>query len=119
MGKNPINLALRFALELTSLFALGYWGFTQFDGVLRWLIGLGAPLVAATLWGTFRVDYEPKKAPVRVPGIVRLGIEILVLGGGVLAFYLAGRPTWALINGALLVFHYAISYDRLAWLIRQ
>src|SRR5687768_15698480 len=80
MGKNPLNLALRFALELTSLFAPGYWGFTQFDGVLRWLIGPGAPLIAATLWGTFRVDYEPKKAPVRVPGIVRLGIEILVLG---------------------------------------
>ena len=41
------NYALRFLLELAALAALVFWGFEEFGGVLQWVIGLGAPLVAA------------------------------------------------------------------------
>jgi len=40
------NNGLRFLLELAVLAALAYWGFAEFDGVVQWVLGLGAPLVA-------------------------------------------------------------------------
>jgi hypothetical protein len=32
MGSHPLNLAVRFALELSALAALGVWGWRQGDG---------------------------------------------------------------------------------------
>jgi Protein of unknown function (DUF2568) len=48
------NLALAFFLELFALAALGYWGFTNGEG-LPAKIGLdvGVPLLATVLWGVF------------------------------------------------------------------
>jgi hypothetical protein len=44
------NLMIRFGLELASLGALGYAGFhTDRGWLLRVLIGVGAPLLAAAL----------------------------------------------------------------------
>lgn len=37
MANNPLNLALRVVLELTGLFAMGYWVWTQHSGPSRWL----------------------------------------------------------------------------------
>ena len=49
-----INLGLRFVLELCLLAALGYWGFQlEQSWPVRILMGIGAPLLAAVLWGTF------------------------------------------------------------------
>jgi hypothetical protein len=46
------NLALRFLLELCALGALGYWGFKTGNGTLaKRGFGVGAPLVAAVVWG--------------------------------------------------------------------
>jgi hypothetical protein len=117
MGKNPINLALRFLLELFGLFALGYWGWTQHSGLPRILWTLGLPLLAAFLWGTFRVPNDPGKAPVAVTGWVRLLLEIVYFGGSVYLLYLAGQPGWALAFGLVTLLHYIISYDRLAWML--
>jgi hypothetical protein len=113
------NLTLRFLLELAGLFALGYWGWTQHEGLLRVLLALGLPLLAALLWGMFRVDNDPGKAPVRVPGWLRLLLETAYFGGSVLALAAAGQPTAALALGALVLFNYAAMYDRLFWLLRQ
>ena len=122
MSQNPLNLALRFLLELTALVAIGYWGWTQFDGVLRYLLAIGLPLLAAFVWGTFRVPADASansKAPVRVPGIVRLLIEIIFFGFATWAFFNAGAITPAAILGGLTLFHYIISYDRIGWLLKQ
>jgi hypothetical protein len=70
MSQNPINLALRFVLELVALFAIGYWGWTQHTGVWQPLLGIGLPLLAAAAWGTFRVPDDPGKPLVTVPGWV-------------------------------------------------
>lgn len=118
MGQHPLNLALRFLLELAALFSVGYWGWTQHEGLFRLLLGLGLPLLFAALWGTFRVPGDPGAAPVAIPGYLRLLLELFLLGSGVIALYAAGRTTPALILAALLLLHYAISYDRIAWLLR-
>ena len=122
MSQNPFNLALRFLLELTALVAIGYWGWTQFDGSLRYLLAIGLPLLAAIVWGTFRVPADASangKAPVRVPGIVRLLIEIIFFGFAIWALYNAGAITSAAILGGVALFHYIISYDRIVWLLKQ
>ena len=122
MGSHPLNLAIRFLLEIAALVAIGYWGFSQHTGIWRFVIGLGGPLLAAVLWGTFAVPDDPSRsgrAPVAVPGVLRLVLELALFGFAAWALYDAGSPLLALILAILTVTHYALSYDRVAWLIRQ
>jgi hypothetical protein len=122
MASHPINLALRFLLELAALFSLGYWGWTQNQGVLRFALGIGLPLLAAVLWGTFRVPGDASasgKAPVPTPGPLRLILELAFFGAAVWALYDAGLGTWATALGLLVLLHYIASYDRIAWLLRR
>lgn len=119
MANYPLNLGVRFLLELTGLFALGYWGWNAHAGLARWAWALGLPLVAVILWGTLRVPNDPGKAPVSVPGGVRLLLEAAYFGGAVLAFSAAGRGSWALILSLVVLAHYLGSYDRVGRLIRN
>ena len=102
------NLALRFFLELCILASLAYWGFdTSNSALLRVLFGIGAPLLAAIVWGTF---LSPK-ATVRLGEPWKLAAEVLVFGVAIAALYAAGQH-WlalvfaliALVNRALLSF---------------
>ena len=122
MGSNPINLAFRLLLEIAAYVSMAYWGWTQHDGWQRYAWAIGLPLVWAVLWGTFNVPDDPSrsgKAPVRVPGIVRLLLELAFFATGVWALYTAGGTLWGLIFAALIVIHYALSYDRIAWLLKR
>ena len=122
MGSHPLNLALRFLLELVALFGLGAWGWYSTDSAGRFLLVLGVPLLAAAAWSAFAVPDDPSRsgrAPVAVPGWVRLALEILVLGGGALALHHAGFERAGLVFAVLAGLHYAISYDRIAWLLRR
>jgi hypothetical protein len=119
MSSNPINLGLRFLLELAALFSVGYWGWNQHGGVLRLVLTVGLPLLFAALWGTFRVPGDPGDAPVAIPGPARLLLELILLGLGVWALYASGQPIAALSFAVLLILHYATSYDRVVWLVRQ
>lgn len=87
MSNHPGNLALRFLLELFSLFAMRYWGWTQHTALLRVLFAIGLPVLAAALWGTFRVPDDPGKAPVAIPGYLRLLLEASYFNGAVGALY--------------------------------
>jgi hypothetical protein len=122
MGSHPINLAVRFILELAAWGAMGYWGWTQAEGPLRFVLAIGLPVAAAAIWGTFAVPNDPSRsgrAPVPVPGVVRLGIELVTFGFGAWALYDTGSSTLSLVFAAIVVVHYLVSYDRVAWLIRQ
>ena len=119
MSNNPINLGVRFLLELSILASLGYWGWTEHSGMWRFLWGVGLPLAAAVLWGTFRVPNDPGPAPVQVPGLVRLLLELGLFAAAVAFLFAAGRPTIGVVMGVLVVLHYAVSYDRVFWLLRQ
>jgi hypothetical protein len=119
MANHPLNLSLRFFLELAALFSLGYWGWTQQQGLIRILLTIGIPLIAAILWGVFRVPGDPGPAPVSVPGVVRLCLEITFFSGASLALIFANRLSWGLIFGGIVLFHYFTSYDRILWLLRR
>lgn len=51
MGSHPINLAIRFLLEVSALIAMGMWGWRQSEGWVRLLLALSIPLIAAVVWG--------------------------------------------------------------------
>ena len=120
MGKNPINLAVRFILEIIALISLGAWAKTQFPGAMGNILMIAIPLFAAIIWGTFNVKGDPSrsgKAPVPVPGIVRLLIELAFFGFATWALF-SLNPTYGWIFGAVTLGHYILSYDRIIWLFR-
>jgi hypothetical protein len=106
-------------LELTILASLGYWGWTVHEGLGSALWGIGLPLTAAVLWGTFRVPGDPGDAPVPVPGPVRLLLEAVLFSAAVGLLAAAGREALAVALGAAVVVHYGVSYDRVLWLMRR
>ena len=114
-----INLGVRFLLELCGLAALIYWGFNTGEGLMKIVLGVGVPLFAAVMWGTFRVPNDPGKAPVAVRGSVRLLLEAVFFGLTVIALSSAGQPTWAALLGIAIVINYAILYERVIWLLKQ
>lgn len=79
-----INVAVRFLLEFCVLAAVGYWGFKSNAGwFLKILLGIGAPLLIAVIWGTFGAP----KATNHLTGISLLALEVVVFGSGVAALY--------------------------------
>lgn len=116
---HPLNAALRFALELAALAAMGYWGWVRHDGVERWLWAIGLPLVAAVAWAVFRIPGDPGNAPVAVPGVVRLLLEVVFFGGAVWLLMLAGSPGRALLLGVVLAGHYLWAYRRVVWMLQR
>jgi hypothetical protein len=119
---NLINLVFRFCLELNTLIVIGVWGWDTTNTWLRYVLAIGLPLLAATIWGVFNVPEDPSRsgrAPVVVPGVVRLMIEILFFATGAWAFYAIGLRSIGQVFIGLVIVHYVLSYNRLKWLIRQ
>ena len=121
MSSHPLNLALRFFLELVILFALGYWGWTQHT--------CRAPTLAVDDWpaadccdlvGDFPGTGGPRpgarrrtgRSPARIGGAP-------VRGWPVWALYAAGRGSWAAIFAAVVLIHYGLSYDRIIGLLKR
>jgi len=122
MSSHPLNLALRFALELAALAGMGFWGWQQGSGAMSYVLASGVPVLAASVWGTFAVRGDPSRsgaAPVPVSGWVRLVIEVLFFACGVWAYYAAGKAAVSAVLAATLLVHHAISYDRIAWLLKK
>ncbi|GAB4451730.1 MAG: YrdB family protein [Anaerolineae bacterium] len=95
-----INLGLRFLLELGLLAALGYWGFTVGGSMPAKIgLGLGAPLLAALVWGVFLAPASAR----RLVEPWRLLAELVIFGGAVAALISAGAPTVAWVFGILVV----------------
>jgi hypothetical protein len=120
MSQNPINLAVRFLLEIIALITLGALAKAQFPGALGSILMIVLPTFAAVVWGTFNVPDDPSrsgKAPVPVPGIVRLLIELDIFGTATWALF-SLNPTYGWIFGLVTLAHYALSYDRIAWLLK-
>ena len=80
------------------------------------------PVAAAALWGTFAVPDDPSrsgKAPVPVPGWLRLLLELVFFAISAWLLVTAGRSSLGIGLAAAVIVHYVISYDRIAWLLRS
>ncbi|HWV69420.1 YrdB family protein [Chitinophaga sp.] len=112
MNTHPVNLMVRFLLEILMLVILGYRGWHLGEGWLSYVLALAFPLCAAVLWGVFRIPNDPKPAPVAIPGVARLLLEFLLFGAAVWSLaslrYLHGSIALAVV----VIIHYAVSWDR-------
>ena len=98
------NLVLRFLLELSALAATAYWGFATASGVTQWVLGLGAPLLVAVVWGLF----VSPKAKIELPRPTQFAIELAVFAAAALALAASDRTglgialaVVALVSGTL------------------
>lgn len=88
------NLALRFLLELCALASLGYWGFQTGSGwLVKWALGIGAPLLAAIVWGLF----VSPKATYDIGDPARLAVEIAVFGAAAVGLFVSGQTKLCII----------------------
>jgi hypothetical protein len=100
------NDGLRFVLEIALLTSLAYWGFSEQTGALQWVLGLGAPLVVAVVWGRF---IAPKAShPATDP--LRLVLEVAVFAAGVAALVAADQAVLALVFGGLVLVHLSLTF---------
>ncbi len=114
------NDVLRFILELWALIAYGYWGLNQSFGLFNYVLMIGLPIVMAVLWGTFAVPDDPSRsggAPVPVPGVVRLVLELLILGGAFWVMFVGVLFYVSVIYIALVIVHYILARERIKWLL--
>lgn len=122
MGAHPINLTIRFLLEIVTLISVGMWGWKQGGGWLRFVLAIGIPIVLAAIWVTFAVPNDPSRsgaAPIVTAGFIRLLIELGFFAFGIWSLYSLGFTKASLALGIIGVIHYLVSYDRIAWLLSQ
>lgn len=122
MGSHPLNLLIRFLLEICVLVIGSTWGWKQSDGWLRVVLAIGIPVFLSVIWGVFNVPGDPSRsgaAPIITPGIIRLGIEIAIFSFGIWCLYDMGSMKLSLTLSIIVFLHYAVSYDRISWLISQ
>jgi hypothetical protein len=101
-----LNLLLRFLLELCMLGAVGYWGFSTADGAAaQALLGVGAPLLMAVVWGVF----VSPKASVPLPPVAWAALQAVLFGAAAVALATFASPALAAsflvvvaANGALM-----------------
>jgi len=95
----PVNLAVKFLLELAAFAALAYWGASTGPGAWAVVLAIAAPLAAVIVWALFCAP----RARRRLPVLARAPLELAVFGlaaGGLAA---AGAVTLAIIFGAVVI----------------
>ena len=116
------NLALRALLELVALAALAALGWQVGSGAAAWGLAVLFPLCAAVVWGVFNVPGDPSRsgaAPVVVPGGIRLLLELVLFALAIGALLLVLGPLAAVGFAGLVVLQYALSRDRIRWLLAR
>jgi hypothetical protein len=122
MGSNPLNLAVRFLLELGALASVGMWGWYAHSSPLNFILAVCLPIAFAAMWGVFAVPNDPSrsgKTVIAVSGTVRLVLEILIFASATLAIYQVGHTRISYVFGIIVLLHYMVSYDRVLWLFKS
>jgi hypothetical protein len=95
-----INIGLRFLLELCILVTFGYWGFRTGTGTFsKILLGIGAPILFAGVWGTFLAPKSTMR--LNEPWLVLLELVIFALTGW--ALYSTGKTNLAITFGVIYI----------------
>ncbi|WP_170234225.1 YrdB family protein [Segetibacter aerophilus] len=106
-------------LEIALLVIFSCWGFTRFQGFFKYLIGIGAPLIAAIVWAVFKVDGDPGKAIVSIPGWLRLLYELTLFVTAAYFLFSLNMNRTGYIFITISSLHYLASYDRVLWLLKN
>jgi hypothetical protein len=94
-----VNLGIRFILEIAVLVILGYWGFHATPSpLLKMVLGIGTPLVAAVIWGLFGAP----RAPYTLTGLPFFMLEIVIFGLPVIILFYLEKQTLGFIYGIVV-----------------
>lgn len=118
----PMNLALRFILEIIALLAIGQWSYRLTTSFWKHVLVFIIPVLVAVIWGVFNVPGDPSRsgaAPVVVPGLVRLILELAIFAFASWTLIATGYPRWGLILVTIVLCHYLMSWDRVNWLLQH
>lgn len=100
-----------FLLEIGLLFALAVWGFNVTDNVwLGYVLGLGAPVLAAAAWGIFAAP----RSNLRLKQPVRLVFALSLFSLASIGLYSVGQTGWAIAFELL-----AVANQVLIWVWKQ
>ncbi|MCP4309834.1 MAG: YrdB family protein [Bacteroidetes bacterium] len=117
-----VNLALRLLMEVAAIITFGVWGYSLSGSGIRIILAVFFPLLFATLWGVFAVKDDPSrsgKTVVSTPGVIRLFLELALFAAATWMLFNLGYTTSGWVLGGAVVLHYIISFDRIAWLLKQ
>jgi hypothetical protein len=91
---------------MTAILAVAYWGFTEQDGVWRWVAGLGAPTLVIAVWWL----YVAPKARFDVPKPARFAIELVVWATATVALAAAGLDAYAITFAVVAAISGTLNY---------
>jgi hypothetical protein len=121
MSRKPLNLLLRFLLEIIALVVTGMWGYHLSESWTGILWAILFPVIFATLWGVYAVREDPGrsgKTVIPTPGIVRLLLELVLFGVATWMMIDLGYTVTGIIFGGVVLIHYLLSLDRVLWLMK-
>jgi len=102
-----INVTVRFFLEICVLITVGYWGFkTGLGWAFKILLGIGAPLLIAIIWGTFGAP----KASNQLTGVSLLALEGVVFSSGMAAMYATKNYSLAWVFAAIAIINRTLMF---------
>ncbi len=100
MALKTINLSVAFLLELAMLAAFAYWGLqTDASLPLRIVLGIGAPLLAALIWGRFMAP----RSTTKLSGWPYYLLKLILFGLAAIALAIAGQSTLAVVFAVIAV----------------
>ncbi len=100
------NEGLAFLLELILLGALAWWGAQAGTSLAASvLLGVGAPLAAAVVWGLF----ASPRARIRLPMAGVLAVKVLAFAAGAAALYAVGQHVLAICLAVVALLNTALA----------
>lgn len=122
MGNHPVNLAVRFILEIIAFISPGYWVWKTIENWYRYPLMILLPIMVAAIWGIFAVPDDPSrsgKTVIKTSGLVRLVIEFMIFALGALMIYRSGHHVFSYTFSIVVIIHYVFSLNRINWLLKQ
>lgn len=104
------------------MIAIGQWSYRLTTSAWKYAWVLLIPIVVAIIWGVFNVPGDPSRsgaAPVIVPGLIRLIVELAIFTFASWALFATGHTQWSVIFSVIVLVHYLISHDRVGWLLQH
>jgi len=120
--QNQSKYLFRFVLEILALVFIGWWASTWAASWVGVFYSFAAVAGTMMVWGIFNVPGDESrsgKAPVVVPGWVRIGIEICVFLFATVSIYYILGWIFALLFLAATTAHYIHTKHRISWLLKN
>lgn len=121
-SSQKINLFLRLILKISTIAAMGFWGWnTSFELIPPIAVTISIVVLALLAWGIFTTKDDPfrsSKPVIEINGVFRLIFELVYFGFGVYCLYSVGldRLSWIMSN--LILLHLAFSHQRIIKLLK-